>query len=114
MPRRVSRKGLPVSWASGECLTGVPTLSLARSQGGTQVALGIWAAMLPWVKATRFSQCICESGHTEQAGQTLGRALSPGGASQSIARHVGPGSAAQAGMGRGWPGPGGLGAWEEL
>ena len=33
---------------------------------------------------------------------------------QSIARHVGPGSAAQAGMGRGWPDPGGLGAWEEL
>lgn len=55
-----------------------------------------------------------ESGHTEQAGHMLGQALFPGGAGWSIARHVGPGSAARAGMGRGWPGPGGLGAWEEL
>ena len=44
------------------------------------MALGTWVAMLSWVKAARFSQCICESGHTEQVGHTLGGALFPGGA----------------------------------
>ena len=77
-----AQEGLPQRPA---CVLGIRGASdrgahVAPSQitGTTRVALGTWAAMLPWGKATRFSQCICEPGHSEQAGHRLGWALPRG------------------------------------
>ena len=107
VPGRVSRKGLPVSW--GGASDRGAHVAPSQITGTTRVALGTWAAMLPWGKATRFSQCICEPGHSEQAGHRLGWALPRG----SWLEHR------QACRSLGWNGQGvawprGLGAWEEL
>ena len=104
VPGRVSRKGLPVSWASGERLTGVPTLPPVRSQGRLVWLWGHGRPCCPGVKPpvsanASVSQATVSRRVTGWAGH------SPGGAGWSTARHA----AAWAGMGRGWPGPGGLG-----